>query len=310
MFVNRVKLGSAILVISQIAFAQVELSNNKYFNNILSADSIKTSEEAYIQIDHLNRLLESDNYDDNYQGWVYYNIAVCYSAVDMVDSACLYLKMAMIQSTDIAKYVYTDPDFEKFYNSSFWNNLMNMVDSSFLSHYPSVQNPQLAVELYHILLKDQIGRGMNFKNKLLNNNQNDSINLIQVEKIISENGWPTYSMVGEESASGAFLVIQHSDVNTQMKYLKHVYDAALKNEASKEWIALLMDRISVVKRGVQIFGTQLYQANDQSNFGKKIFKYFPIRDELHVDSLRKELGLIPIKEYYAKYGIDYKQGDR
>jgi hypothetical protein len=307
MFVNRVKLGSAILVISQIAFAQVELSNNKYINNILSADSIKTREEAYIQIDHLNRLLESDNYETTIKvGLLHIAGELCSR---YVDSACLYLN-GNDQSTDIAKYVYTDPDFEKFYNSSFWNNLMNMVDSSFLSHYPSVQNPQLAVELYHILLKDQKGRGMNFKNKLLNNNQNDSINLIQVEKIISENGWPTYSMVGEESASGAFLVIQHSDVNTQMKYLKHVYDAALKNEASKEWIALLMDRISVVKRGVQIFGTQLYQANDQDNFGKKIFKYFPIRDELHVDSLRKELGLIPLKEYYAKYGIDYKPGDR
>ena len=36
------------------------------------------------------------------------------------------------------------------------------------------------------------------------------------------------------------------------------------------------------------------------------YKYFPIRDEAEVDAKRKEMGLLPLKDYYAVFGIDYK----
>ena len=67
-----------------------------------------------------------------------------------------------------------------------------------------------------------------------------------------------------------------------------------------------MDRISVTKKGVQIFGTQVYQVRDSINKQNVKYNYFPIKDENQVNSLRKAFDMIPLREYYAIYGIDYK----
>jgi hypothetical protein len=160
--------------------------------------------------------------------------------------------------------------------------------------------------LYHIYLRDQQARGLGLKRRDKNFTVSEQENLRQVEKVISEYGWPTFSMVGPVSVQGAFLVILHSDVRIQLKYFKHILKAAKKNEASKESIALMMDKINVQMEGVQIFGTQVYRRRDTTTGQWSEYQYYPIQDEEHVDSLRKEYGLIPLSDYYATFGIDYE----
>ena len=47
----------------------------------------------------------------------------------------------------------------------------------------------------------------------------DQHNIKRLEEIIAEIGWPKRSAVGERAASAAFLILQHSDLAYQKKYL-------------------------------------------------------------------------------------------
>lgn len=51
----------------------------------------------------------------------------------------------------------------------------------------------------------------------------DSINLIKVKDILDKRGWVGPNKVGAQANMTLFLVIQHSDLETQQKYLP--YDA-------------------------------------------------------------------------------------
>ncbi len=48
----------------------------------------------------------------------------------------------------------------------------------------------------------------------------DSINLIKVTEILDKYGWVGTDKVGETANQTLFLVIQHSDLKTQQKYLQ------------------------------------------------------------------------------------------
>jgi hypothetical protein len=117
------------------------------------------------------------------------------------------------------------------------------IDSVYLTNTLTIQKPKLALELFHIFVLDQKARGygLKFPDRSLMNV--DSLNIIRVEEIIKEYGWPTYSMVGKVAADGAFMVIQHSSTAIQKKYLPQLLEAAKKKEASGESVALVEDRI-------------------------------------------------------------------
>ena len=120
----------------------------------------------------------------------------------------------------------------------------------------------------------------------------DSMNLAQLEAILSEHGWPGKSMVGREAAIGAFLILQHADHTTQVEFLPMVRAAVEAGELDEWTLAMLQDRILVSEGKAQIYGTQLY-LDDATNE----YELYPIDDEAHVDARRETLGLEPLAEY-------------
>lgn len=271
---------------------------------LLFADSIKW--ETDIHINRIKRTIDLSNKGSADLGLQYYNLAICYSAKKQIDSACYFLFQVIDHYSEYNNLVYTDTDLDSLRQTPCWNTITQKIDSAYLAKYPRITQRELAIELYHIYLMDQHARGLGLKKNDERLKNIDILNLKRIEEIIQMYGWPTYSMVGETAAKGAFMVIQHSNIQIQQKYFVLIMDAAKKNEASKEWIALLMDRVSIQKKGVQIFGTQVYLVQGSLNNQKPIYKYFPIQDEANVDSLRKEFGMIPLNEYYSLFGIDYK----
>jgi hypothetical protein len=129
----------------------------------------------------------------------------------------------------------------------------------------------------------------------------DHKNLVRLEKIIQEHGWPGRSLVGEKGSIAAFLILQHSEQSTQEKYLELFKKAASTGEARKADAAMLEDRVLMRQGKKQIYGTQL-QSNDESQ--GKLFLY-AVDDEEHVDERRKSVGLSPIQEYLKHFGLDY-----
>lgn len=129
----------------------------------------------------------------------------------------------------------------------------------------------------------------------------DQKNLKRLEEIVAKIGWPGKSLVGNEGNVAAFLIIQHSELPTQEKYLPMLKEAAAKGETRPADAAMLEDRVLMRQGKKQIYGTQL-QSNRESGF--KLF-LVPIEDEEHVDERRAKVGLGPLKEYLKVFGLEY-----
>jgi hypothetical protein len=127
----------------------------------------------------------------------------------------------------------------------------------------------------------------------------DSVNMVQVEKIISIYGYPGKSLVGSEYSETAFLVIQHASLEVQEKYLPIIKEAATKRQIRKSPCALLIDRINMRKGVPQIYGTQLI--TDKLT-GK--YKLYPVENIKNVDERRKEVGLDTLRAFLKENNID------
>jgi hypothetical protein len=129
--------------------------------------------------------------------------------------------------------------------------------------------------------------------------ENDSINLIKIDSIISKYGWLGVDKIGEKGNAALFLVIQHSDLKTQEKYLPMMKDAVKKGNANGSDLALLIDRIEMFNGRPQVYGSQIQYID-----GK--YTIYKIIDEKNVNKRRSEVGLQPLEEYVKIWNINYK----
>lgn len=121
----------------------------------------------------------------------------------------------------------------------------------------------------------------------------DQENLSWLKAVVKEKGWPGKSMVGRDGAEGAFLIAQHAanDLDFMAECHKLIVEAHQAGNAEGQWVALITDRLLVLKdKKKQRYGTQL-----TSRDGKRV--PLPIEDEAKVDERRKALGMPPLAEY-------------
>jgi len=120
----------------------------------------------------------------------------------------------------------------------------------------------------------------------------DHQNTSWLKEIVEKHGWPGKTLVGNDGAHSAWLLVQHADhdVAFQKKCLDLLKAAVKEKEASAQDFAYLTDRVLIAEKKNQIYGTQLTQEGD------KLVPQ-PIEDEEHVDERRKEIGLQPLAEY-------------
>jgi hypothetical protein len=126
----------------------------------------------------------------------------------------------------------------------------------------------------------------------------DSINLVKVTKILDEKGWVGKDKIGKLANNTFFVVIQHSDLKTQQKYLPMMHKAVKEGKSEASWLALLEDRIALGEGRRQIYGTQIY-------WDKETNKSYvaPLEDPDNVDVRRKEVGLDPLAHYLKQWNI-------
>jgi hypothetical protein len=127
-----------------------------------------------------------------------------------------------------------------------------------------------------------------------------SQNLIIVKKILDEHGWPGADFIGARANRTLFLVIQHSNLEAQEKYLPMMRDAVKKGNASPANLALLEDRVALRQGRRQIYGTQL--AFDEAT-GESYVE--PLEDPDNVDKRRAEAGLEPLQDYLSGVGMKW-----
>jgi hypothetical protein len=128
--------------------------------------------------------------------------------------------------------------------------------------------------------------------------QKDSINLIKVTKILDKHGWVGADKVGGQANQTLFLVIQHSDLPTQQKYLPMMREAVKNKNASSSALALLEDRVALGEGKKQIYGSQIgFDKETNTNY------VLPLEDPDTVDQRRASVGLGLLADYVKNWNI-------
>ena len=128
----------------------------------------------------------------------------------------------------------------------------------------------------------------------------DSINLIIVKKILDERGWLGADVIGAKGTQALFLVIQHSNLEIQDKYLPMMREAVSKGSACASTLAFLEDRVALGKNEKQIYGSQIGRNPETGEY-----YVLPLIDPDNVNKRRAEVGLDSIQNYISNWGLTW-----
>jgi hypothetical protein len=114
----------------------------------------------------------------------------------------------------------------------------------------------------------------------------------RLQAIVREFGWPGKSLVGDDGAEAAWLVLQHAIGNPQLQRecLPLLRESAQVGESEPYQVAFLEDRIAVFEGRPQRYGTQF----DWDENGE--LSPLPLLDPKGVDRHRASVGLGPLAE--------------
>ncbi|WP_433630157.1 DUF6624 domain-containing protein [Chryseobacterium cucumeris] len=278
----------------------------EYSKLISEANQLYESKDYKMSADLYDKAfkIESENPSHLYNG------ACSSSLAGNTKQAFKWLNLSIEKGWTNLKHLNSDTDLENLHSKKEWGKTIEKLEKKIAAIEANYDKP-LQAELLAILDEDQKYRvqmsetqkkfGPNSKeiNDLWKiTNQKDSINLIKVKKILDEKGWVGKDKVGAQANSALFLVIQHSDLETQKKYLPMMKEAVKKGNASPGSLALLIDRIEIREGRKQIYGSQI--GINQSN---NTYYILPLTDPDNVDKRRTEVGLDPISNYVKNWNL-------
>ena len=124
---------------------------------------------------------------------------------------------------------------------------------------------------------------------------NDQERTDRLAEIVEEHGWPTIDLVGEDGASAAWLVAQHSDLDPgfQEEALEHMRAAVEDEQADPTELAYLEDRVALNGGRPQTYGTQIGCVDGRAEPAE-------LAEPESVEERRAEVGLQPLDEYLAE----------
>lgn len=157
-----------------------------------------------------------------------------------------------------------------------------LVQAGFAKEQLKTSHPELRAELLEMSRVDQKAR----KRSLIDFDEVMKIDKKNTERliaIVAEHGWPTISMVYEDGARAAWLLVQHADQNpefqkTVLKLMEKLLDT---NEVHRSNYAYLYDRTHTP----QLYGTQ------GECKGSGVWVPREIEDPENVDKRRAEMEI-------------------
>lgn len=250
--------------------------------------------------------IEHNSSSDLYNG-------ACAAALNHDDEkAFKWLDLAIDNGYENIAHIKKDNDLESLHNKKEWAKTLDKLQKQIDILSANYDKP-LQKELLEIYTEDQGIRGDFMKiykdpnsdkkkidsiGKLMR--KKDSINLIKVIKILDEKGWVGKDVVGAQANQTLFLVIQHSDLKYQQKYLPMMREAVKKGNANPGNLAYLEDRVALREGRRQIYGSQ----SSKNKMTNKLH-ISPMIDPDNVDKRRAEVGLGTMAEYAAKMNIEW-----
>ncbi len=124
-------------------------------------------------------------------------------------------------------------------------------------------------------------------------------------QILDTHGWPGKSLVDEDARRRAWTLALHTmpDPYVLRRCLALMRDAAAAGEAEPWQVAFLVDRVSLVERNVQVYGTTICRQEDGS-FAPPL-----LEAPDHVDARRRAVGLPPLEHDIRRIEAYYRRVD-
>lgn len=240
-----------------------------------------------------------------------YNAACSWALANEIDSSYVQLFLAAEKGVySNYSHITTDTDLSSLQSDKRWNELLKTIKVNKEKKEANLDKPLVAI-LDTIYKEDQglrkeiktveekYGRDSNeMKAHWKTISEKDSINLIKIQKILDERGWLGQDVIGGKGNTTLFLVIQHSPLEIQEKYLPMMREAVDKNNARASSLALLEDRVAMRKGGKQIYGSQIKRNPESGEFYVS-----PLTDPENVDKRRAEVGIGTLAEYVGRWNI-------
>ena len=242
----------------------------------------------------------------------YYNAACSWALSGDTIQSIKNLKLSADKGWKNLKHIKRDKDLTSLYEITGWAEILEKVQAN-LDEYEKDFDKPLKEQLEQIYVRDQtlrqlyqsaeekFGREsdeMKYFRELVSDQ--DSLNELEVIKIIEEKGWVGKSLVGGQANMTLWLVIQHAPIETQEKYLPLLEESVMKGESSGRHLALLEDRIQMRNGKPQTYGSQITRDEET---GKQIV--YEIWEPEYVNQRRKNVGLGPIEDYVKRLGIEW-----
>ncbi|MFD2517611.1 DUF6624 domain-containing protein [Salinimicrobium flavum] len=242
-----------------------------------------------------------------------YNAACSWALAKEIDSSFVQLFKAA-EEANYSNYghITRDPDLAGLHSDSRWEEVLEIVRENKEKKEAHLNKPLVAI-LDTIYEEDQgLRRQINEVEEKYGREsaemkahwktiaEKDSVNLIKIQAILDEHGWLGEDVIGRRGNMTLFLVIQHSPLEVQEKYLPMMREAVSKGNADASALALLEDRVALRKGNRQIYGSQI--GRDQVT-GE--FYVSPMVDPENVDKRRAEVGLGPIADYISNWDMTW-----
>ena len=273
-----------------------------FYNSGKFVESVKYYEKAF--------KINNENATDLYNG-------ACSSALQKnKKTAFKWLNLSIDKGWTNLNHLKTDTDLNNLHLDKKWKPVLDKLEKKLALIEANYDKP-LQKELLEIYTEDQKYRmQINEISSKYGKDSNelkmhwkiitskDSTNLIKIKKILDEKGWVGKNKVGSQASETLFLVIQHSDIDTQKKYLPMMKDAVSKGNASSSSLALLLDRIEIREGRKQIYGSQI----GTNPLTKKQY-VLPLLDPDNVDKRRKEVGLDSLTNYVKNWNLTWNVED-
>jgi hypothetical protein len=298
---KKITIFLAFLISAGFSFGQN--TPKAYIDLVLKAESLYVEKDfeksALTYSDALKTIGWKENSDDRY------NAARLWAKANYPDSAFFNLnRIATLLKYTNYEQITTDSLLSSLYSDNRWKPLLEIIKQNKEMAEERFNKP-LVAQLDSIYTEDQkyreqigeIVRKYGWESKEIKTHwkfiiEKDSVNLLKVKAILDKYGWLGADVVSEQGNSALFLVIQHSDLATQEKYLPMMKEAVNNGKASDSDLALLIDRVALRQGKKQIYGSQIgTDPKTQLNYVS------PLEDPDNVDKRRSEVGLQPIADY-------------
>lgn len=295
------------IIFTQVLFGQ----NVEYFQLIKEADSLyqakdyKTSAITYSAAFRNNNLIE--RVDDHY------NAACSWAMANNIDSSFFQLDRIIKKDNYVNyRHIINDSDLILLHKDNRWEPLLELIKQNKTKADANLNKP-LVAELNSIFEYDQKYRAQldEIEKKYGSESNeikalgkiikyNDSLNLAKVTSLLDLYGWLGADVVGGQGNTALFLVIQHSDLRIQEKYLPMMRQAVKHGRATGSSLALLEDRVALGQGKKQIYGSQIGR-----HYDTKLYYVRPLIDPDNVDKRRSQVGLQPLAKYLTQWQIKW-----